>query len=107
MVRLKLHVIKSFNESRTFFFFAGGKRNEQLILPLNSSLSVTLDKEEVIDLFTPTVTSSLTWEIRGYWVSKSAIPTRLSNTFGKQQRAKKHCSIKLKSIKLKLIDLIN
>ena len=40
------------------FFFAGGKRNEQLILPLNSSLSVTLDKEEVIS-------SNLTWEIRG------------------------------------------
>lgn len=41
---------------RTFIFFAGGKRNEQRILPLNSSLSVTLDKKEVIDLFTPTVT---------------------------------------------------
>lgn len=29
------------------FYVAGGKRNEQLILPLNSSLSVTLDKKEV------------------------------------------------------------
>lgn len=31
-----------------FFTIAGGKRNEQLILPLNSSLSITLDKKEVI-----------------------------------------------------------
>ena len=64
-MHLKLHVIQSFNELRTFIFFAGGKRNERLILPLNSSLSVTLDKKEVIDLFTPMVTSSSTWENRG------------------------------------------
>ena len=50
---------------RTFIFLQGGKRDEQRILPLNSSLSVTLDKKEVIDFFTPAVTSSSTWENRG------------------------------------------
>ena len=29
------------------FFFIGGKRDEELILPLNSSLSATLNKDEV------------------------------------------------------------
>lgn len=39
---LFVHVI--FN---VFFFFTGGKRDEELILPLNSSLSVTLGIDEV------------------------------------------------------------
>lgn len=49
-----------------FFLRKQGKRNEQLTVPLNSSLSVTLDKKEVTNLFTPTVTCSSMWEIRGF-----------------------------------------
>lgn len=75
---MKLYAIKSFNELRTFISFAGGKRDEQLILPLNSSLSVTLDKKEVIDLFTPREIRAQRGKL-GDLVSKSAILTRFTN----------------------------
>lgn len=74
---MKPHAIKSFNELRTFISFSGGKRDEQLILPLNSSLSVTLDKKEVIDLFTPREIQAQRGKL-GNLVSKSAILTRLT-----------------------------
>jgi len=34
-------------KSQSIFIYVGGKRDEELILPINSSLSVTLDQNEV------------------------------------------------------------
>ena len=78
-------MIQSFNELRTFPFLAGGKTKGQLILPLNSSLSVTRDKKEVIDLFTPTVTSSSTWEIRGLVSTSTVLTDKITSVKKKQQ----------------------